>query len=615
MDRTELNNWVIKNRLTIAPDGQVYYTSTDGTDSDQFYFALDRSNKFVTLPGGIQVSLRSIIKLKIEPGSFDLVTHTNSLKYTTSPQSTPITTFDGVTDTYNISMPKTDSELNDLFPRLYPDYKTKLVYDVLREREMVDMSIFDKSLPEGKFTDFNESIEYKFYDDIERRLKDLGCTGMPPNTSIRFRVLFTKFHENEKNNFLDWVKSLTWDGVCRVDTWFQRVFNASVAIFNNPDMEKLYLARVARSWFIGAIARSIKETVHEIVPVLIGKQGCGKTSGLRYTAARSEWFIDTIADVTTQQAVMRFLDTVRGKVIVEMSESTQIRSKDQKTLKAFISKSTDQYRKPYARREDDFPRHFILAASSNLDDVFTDVTGNRRYFPIYCGPAHFENRTQYDVEQVWAEAYAMYLAGEVCYIREEWYPAKLTQHQATQDNNNVSLIDDWLDKPENGYSMPGAKICEKQIYREMFHYNETDLIRPEHKMAVRAWKNGSKNWEQCTPIKYQGKSERAVQRIHYPGENTNDLTVPKQTPEELYQWSLETSDMIPWSSSSRPLEDRFADLCLEVQYEGSLVPENIFSEVELKQLVNLGYIYKVRRGDRYRILHFPEKIISSADDE
>ena len=102
------------------------------------------------------------------------------------------------------------------------DVVQKIFTGKLREREMVDISILDPNEPDGSFVDFSENIEYRFYDDIERRLKDLGCTGTPPNTSVRFRVLFTKFHENRKNAFLDWIKSLIWDGVCRVDTWFQR---------------------------------------------------------------------------------------------------------------------------------------------------------------------------------------------------------------------------------------------------------------------------------------------------------------------------------------------------------------------------------------------------------
>ena len=613
MDRTELINWALRNSLTIGTEGQVYFTSPDEATPRQYYFAIDRSERFITLPGGIQVAISSISKLKMSVESFELTTIcTNGVRYNTSPQMAPVTS-SPITQqgTYDIRMPKTDSELNDLFPVMYPDYKSKFIYDVLREREMIDISLIDPTKPDGTFTDFNENIEYKMYDNIERRLKDLGCQGTPPPTSVRFRVLYTKFHENEVNAFLDWLKTLKWDGTCRVDTWFQRVFNANVAIFNNPEMEKLYLARVSRSWFIGAISRSVKETVHEIVPVLIGKQGCGKTSGLRYTAAKPEWFIDTVADVSTQQAVIRFLDSVRGKVIVELAESTQIRSKDQKTLKAFITKSTDQYRKPYARRDEDFPRHFILAASSNLDDVFTDVTGNRRYYPIYCGPANFAKRTQYDVEQVWAEAYAMYQAGEVCHIRDDWYPAKLTQYQATQDNNNIAIIDDWLDNPDNGFSMPGSKICEKQIFREMFGYGDTELIRPEHKIAVRAWKNGTKNWTACTPIKYLGKSERAVERIQYPGENTNDMVTPKLTPAELLQQSIETSDMIPWSENCRPLVDRFGDICEKMQFEGSIVPAAAFTEDEIDELLKEGYIYRdKKRPEVCRILRFPDSIKS-----
>ena len=616
MDRTELNNWIAGNDLHVGDDGQVFYHTPGGTDPDQFYFAFDRSRKLITLPGGMRVQIKDINKLSIDSNSFNLSIQTKTMRYTVAPQVLPVIPLDmAAQDTYNISMPKTDSELNDLFPVMYPEYKEKLIYDVLREREMVDISILDPDKPDGSFVDFSENIEYRFYDDIERRLKDIGCTGAPPNTSVRFRVLFTKFHENRKNAFLDWLKTLTWDGVCRVDTWFQRVFNANAAILNNPKMEELYLARVSRAWFIGAISRCFQETVHEVVPVLIGKQACGKTSGLRYTAVKREWFIDTTADVSSQQAVLKFLDSVRGKIIIEMAESTQIRSKDQESLKAFITKSTDQYRKPYARRDDDFPRHFILAASSNLTDVFTDVTGNRRYYPIFCGKADFTNRTPYDAEQVWAEAFAMYQAGEVCHIREDWYPAMVMQKQTTQDNNNITIIDDWLDKQEHGYSMPGSKICEKQIYRELFGYGETDLIRPEHRIAVRAWKNGSPNWTPCTPIKYMGKSERAVERIHYPGENVDELLTPHLTPEDLYNQSVETSEMIPWSEKSRPLEDRFADLCREARYEGSVVPNDMFNPGEIKKLVDLGYIYKVRTGNKYRILAFPEKVKSEINDQ
>ena len=50
-----------------------------------------------------------------------------------------------------LQMPKTDSELTDIFPILYPDYQAKLFYDTMMEREIVDISIFDDTVPEGTF--------------------------------------------------------------------------------------------------------------------------------------------------------------------------------------------------------------------------------------------------------------------------------------------------------------------------------------------------------------------------------------------------------------------------------------------------------------------------------
>ena len=107
----------------------------------------------------------------------------------------------------SVKMPKTDSELNDLFPVLYPDYSSKLFYDIMMEREVVDLSIFDPASPEGTFVDMDESIEYLYYDNIERKLKDFGCTGTPPPTTVRLRVLLGRIYACKRNLFKEWVLS------------------------------------------------------------------------------------------------------------------------------------------------------------------------------------------------------------------------------------------------------------------------------------------------------------------------------------------------------------------------------------------------------------------------
>ncbi|MBS7383293.1 MAG: hypothetical protein KIG18_06245, partial [Candidatus Methanomethylophilaceae archaeon] len=71
-------------------------------------------------------------------------------------------------------MPRTDSALDDAFPILYPDYRHKMYYDVIMEREMYDPSLFDDSLPEGRFIPFDEEGEYRYYQSVERRLEECG---------------------------------------------------------------------------------------------------------------------------------------------------------------------------------------------------------------------------------------------------------------------------------------------------------------------------------------------------------------------------------------------------------------------------------------------------------
>jgi putative DNA primase/helicase len=48
-------------------------------------------------------------------------------------------------------------------------------------------------------------------------------------------------------------------------------------------------------------------------------------------------------------------------------------------MKNFISKRQDEYRPPYGRFTETFPRQFVFAGSVNPEGpYFKDITGNRR---------------------------------------------------------------------------------------------------------------------------------------------------------------------------------------------------------------------------------------------
>lgn len=415
--------------------------------------------------------------------------------------------------------PKYISELEVVFPYIYPDAEDQIYTDELDEKPYIDMSMLGGD--EG-FKPLSDATLGEYHADMERRLGRLGMTGAFPVYKVRDEMLDMLASRHKRNFFREWVESHEWDGVPRVRTWFQDTFGATASVLKDPADEARYLGDVAEAWFIGGIRRMYAETKHEIVPVLVGSQGIMKGTAIQYTAGMDQWYVECTEDVNNTP---KFLEAVRGRIVVELSEGTQLRGADVEALKAFISKSEDQYRKPYARYEESHPRHFIMIASTNLDNIFTDITGNRRFFPMYCDPdkatREFSvDRTvgQYDVEQVWAEALALFREGHI------WYPspelaslASRMQEFYTQENSNVSVIEGWLDDPMNYCTAIGTRISKAMIMERVFGVMPDSLPTKEQETAYRAWTNATKSWRKvAAPVRINGRSTRAYERIRAP---------------------------------------------------------------------------------------------------
>lgn len=103
--------------------------------------------------------------------------------------------------------------------------------------------------------------------------------------------------------------------------------------------------------------------------------------------------------------------------IVELGElDSTFRKADLAQLKAFITKSQDTLRRPYARKDSTFPRRTVFAGTVNDAEFLHDPTGNRRFWPI---DVHTINRdTSIDYQQLWAEVKSWYDAGEKWYLNQ-----------------------------------------------------------------------------------------------------------------------------------------------------------------------------------------------------
>ena len=223
----------------------------------------------------------------------------------------------------------------------------------------------------------------------------------------------------------DYLAALKWDGIERLDMWLPDFLGAESA----P-----YVHAIGRKWLISAVARAMRPGCKaDHVLVLEGPQGILKSTALGSLCHDDSWLLEDLRDINGKDALMQF----GGKWLVEIAELQSFKGAESAKLKAFISTKTDNFRPPYARAAQDFPRSIVLAGTVNEDQYLKDVTGGRRFWCFECGTINIAGLTEAR-DQLWAEATAAFHAGESWWLDD---PATIKDAQLEQEKRRVE--DPW----------------------------------------------------------------------------------------------------------------------------------------------------------------------------
>lgn len=203
----------------------------------------------------------------------------------------------------------------------------------------------------------------------------------------------------------DRIKLLQWDGKARVGGWLSRYLGVR-------DSE--YSRLVGTWWLLGAVARAMEPGCRmDYMLILEGPQRAGKSSSIRI-----------LGEVITQGVVKdtpfdfnpankdRF-QQLDGVWIYELAELVAFQGEKWEAAKAFISSSSDYYRRSYGSAVEDNPRRCVLAGTKNPEQdagYLRDPTGASRFWPVQVGRIDFA-ALKADALQLWAEAYALYSTG------------------------------------------------------------------------------------------------------------------------------------------------------------------------------------------------------------
>lgn len=229
--------------------------------------------------------------------------------------------------------------------------------------------------------------------------------------------------ENQYNPVATWVLSKPWDGVSRLDAFFDTV-KSPVSIKD----------KLMRKWGIQAVAAAFSPDgiAAQGILTFVGPQNIGKTTWFRKLVPE-----DLDAVLTGHTLDLKSKDSIFIALtywIVELGElDATFKKSEVSAMKAFITQPQDKLRRPYAAVESNFGRRTVFGGSVNGEEFLADPTGNRRYLTIPVSGFEFDHGV--DMQQVWAEFHSLWTGGEAFFLSMDEV-AELNTH-----NEQFTIID------------------------------------------------------------------------------------------------------------------------------------------------------------------------------
>ena len=256
-----------------------------------------------------------------------------------------------------------------------------------------------------------------------------------------------------------------WDGVNRVDSLLVDYLGA---------VDTPYTRAVTRKTLCAAIKRVLNPGCKfDTILVLNGPQGIGKSTLIAKLAG--EWFSDSLNLSDTKDKTAA--EKLQGYWILEIGELAGLKKAEVETLRSFLSRQNDIYRASFGRRATPHLRQCVFFGTTNAESGYLrDTTGNRRFWPVKTpggGTKHSWELTQYDIEQIWAEALVYVKGGEKLYLDATIDDlAKSEQRAAMESDEREGLVREYLDTllPDNWNNM---ELFERRNYLNGSEFGES----------------------------------------------------------------------------------------------------------------------------------------------
>ena len=273
--------------------------------------------------------------------------------------------------------------------------------------------------------DFRYNTVMKF---VEYMPKEKGWYGFQPvdprvqkRMTLEVQLADIRVSIKDVRNFLesDYIKNYNpideylfqcydkWDGKDHI-----RALARTVPT-NNP-----YWADWFYTWFLGMVDQwrgfTHRQYGNSVAPLLISKQGYNKSTFCRrLLPPELQWGYNDNLILSEKRQVYQAMAQF---MVINLDEFNQISPQVQQGfLKNLIQLPNVKMKRPYGGHVEEFPRLASFIATSNMDDILTDPSGNRRFIGVeLTGPIDVSVKPNY--VQLFAQAMAAIRAGEKTYF-------------------------------------------------------------------------------------------------------------------------------------------------------------------------------------------------------
>lgn len=259
----------------------------------------------------------------------------------------------------------------------------------------------------------------------------------------------------------DALRSVKWDRKPRVKKLLSSYFCSEDTELN---------ATLSKAWMVSAVARVMRPGCKvDTTLILVGTQGAQKSTGIKTLAIQPDWFSDTLLDLGSKD----LYEAIHGVWLYELAELDSFRKAEWPKIKAILSSPRDRYRRPYCPAAEPRDRQCIFVGTTNDDEFLGDPTGSRRFWPVRVGERVDIAALKRDRLQLWAEAVAMFDAGD------EWWLSKEDAESLAAASDEFrsrhpwhDLISSWVITQADGFTI--AEVLNGAVKKESGQWHGGD---------------------------------------------------------------------------------------------------------------------------------------------